>query len=380
MILAVLTKVTCADMTPMARAIQLARQTLGSTSPNPAVGSVVVKDGVVLGEGFTLPPGGNHAEIGALRQAGASSQGADLYTTLEPCCTYGRTPPCTNAIIAAGIQRVYLAAIDPNPQVAGKGCQELEAAGIQVQVSQGGDAETAGELYQAFAKHITTGLPFVIAKFAMSLDGKIATHAGDSKWITGPDARARVQQLRRESDAIMVGINTVLADDPQLTARDPSGEPLDRQPIRVVLDSACRTPPNARLLQEPGETLIATSSSPPPAAQARLEATGAEVFQTPPNADGRVDIERLLEELGRRGLVGLLVEGGGGILGALFDRGRVDKVLAFISPVIIGGRGAASPVQGQGVSRIAEAWHLERAKLEQVGDDWLVTGYPQVRA
>ena len=377
--LTVPTGVICADMTPMSRAIRLARQTLGSTSPNPAVGSVVVKDGVVLGEGFTLPPGGNHAEIGALRQAGESSQGADLYTTLEPCCTYGRTPPCTGAIIAAGIKRVYLAVIDPNPQVVGKGCQELEAAGIQVQVSQGEDAEIARELYQAFAKHITTGLPFVIAKFAMSLDGKIATHAGDSKWITGPGARAMVQQLRRESDAIMVGINTVLADDPQLTARDPSGEPLDRQPIRVVLDSACRTPPNARLLQEPGKTVIAVSSIPPRAARSRLEATGAEVIQTPPGADGTVDVEPLLEELGRRGVVSLLVEGGGGVLGNLFDRGQVDKVLAFIAPVIIGGKGAASPVEGQGVSRMAQAWHLERVKLEQVGDDWLVTGYPQAR-
>ncbi|PKB79716.1 MAG: riboflavin biosynthesis protein RibD [SAR202 cluster bacterium Io17-Chloro-G9] len=366
-------------MTPMARAIKLARQALGSTSPNPAVGSVVVKDGVVLGEGFTLPPGGNHAEIGALLQAGESSQGADLYTTLEPCCTFGRTPPCTHSIIQAGIKRVYLAVKDPNPQVLGKGSRELETAGIQVQVSQGEDAETARELYEAFAKHITTGLPFVIAKFAMSLDGKIATHTGDSKWVTGPGARALVQQLRRGSDAIMVGINTVLADDPQLTARDSSGTPLSRQPLRVVLDSAARTPATARLLQEPGKTVIAVSSRAPSGRVSKLEASGAEVVHTPPGADGRVAIGPLLEELGRRDVVSLVVEGGGGVLGALFDGGQVDKVLAFVAPMIIGGSGAASPVAGTGVSRMAEAWRLEGTKLEQVGGDWLVTGYPKAR-
>lgn len=367
------------DMTPMARAIRLARQALGSTSPNPAVGAVVSKDGVVLGEGYTLPPGGDHAEISALRQAGESSQGADLYTTLEPCCTCGRTPPCTRAIIGAGIKKVYLAIEDPNPLVLGKGRRELEDAGIQVQVSQGDDAETAGELYQAFARYINTGLPFVTVKFAMSLDGKIAAHTGDSKWITGPEAREAAQQLRRESDAIMVGISTVLADDPQLTARDSSGAPLTRQPLRVVLDSAGRTPAIAKLLQEPGKTLIAVCAGAPEDNIARLKDVGAEVIQAPSGTDGRVDISRLLEELGRRGVVNLMVEGGGIVLGALFDGGQVDKVVAFVAPVIIGGSGAASPVEGTGISRMAEAWRLERTKMEQVGGDWMLTGYPKAR-
>jgi diaminohydroxyphosphoribosylaminopyrimidine deaminase/5-amino-6-(5-phosphoribosylamino)uracil reductase len=367
------------DMTPMARALRLARQALGSTSPNPAVGAVVSKEGVVLGEGYTQPLGGGHAEIGALRQAGESSRGADLYTTLEPCCTFGRTPPCTRAIIGAGIRRVYLAVEDPNPLVLGKGRRELEAAGVQVQVSQGKDAETAGEIYQGFAKHINTGLPFVTAKFAMSLDGKIAAHTGDSKWITGPEARVVAQQLRRESDVVMVGISTVLADDPQLTARDRDGGPLTRQPLRVVLDSAGRTPTTAKLLQEPGKTVIAVCLGAPVDKIVRLEDAGAEVIQAPPDPDGRVDMNGLLEELGRRGVVNLMVEGGGIILGSLFDGGRVDKVMAFVAPVIIGGSGAASPVEGAGISRMADAWRLERTKMEQVGGDWIVTGYPKAR-
>ena len=366
-------------MTPMTRAFHLAQQALGSTSPNPAVGAVVVRQGTVVGEGFTLPPGGNHAEIVALRQAGSLAEGADLYTTLEPCCTYGRTPPCTLAVGAAGIKRVFVAARDPNPGVNGKGCQELQAAGIEVHLSHGEDAETAEELYRPFGKHVNTGLPFVTAKFAMSLDGKIATHSGDSKWITGVESRALVQELRRESDAIMVGINTVLADDPQLTARDPSGEPLTRQPIRAVLDSSCRTPHESKMLREPGTTLIAVSSGYPPSARSRLESAGAEVFETPAGAGGRVDLGLVLEELGRRGVVTLLVEGGSEVLGSLFDRGWVDRVLAFVAPVIIGGSGAASPVGGTGVPQMAGVWHMDRVKMKQVGGDWLVTGYPKSR-
>ena len=367
------------DASPMGRAIRLARQALGTTSPNPAVGAVVVRDGAIVGEGCTQPPGGPHAEIGALRQAGELSRGADLYTTLEPCCIYGRTPPCTKAIVAAGIRRVFAAARDPNPRIFGQGCRELQDAGVQVQMSQGEEAQAAEELYRSFAKHIKTGLPYVFAKFAMSLDGKIATRNGDSKWITGPEARALVQQFRRESDTIMAGVNTVLADDPQLTCRDPQGNPLERQPLRVVLDSQCRTPAGARLLSEPGQTLVATVSTAPAQDRARLETAGAEVFAAPPGPDGRVDLGALLEELGKRGVVNLFVEGGGVVLGSLFDQGLVDRVAAFLAPVIIGGEAAASPVAGQGISRMADAWKLERARIEQVGGDWLVTGYPAAR-
>lgn len=358
----------------MRRALALARQALGRVSPNPAVGAVVARDGVIVGEGFTRPPGQGHAEIGALAQAGDGAKGATLYTTLEPCCHYGRTPPCTNAIIAAGIGQVVAAAIDPNPQVAGKGMAALQAAGIATAIEE---IEGVRELYEGFAKHIATGQPFVTAKFAMSLDGKIATYSGDSQWITGPQARARVQRLRRESDAIMVGINTLLADDPLLTAREADGTPRPAQPLRVVLDSHGRTPPTARMLGEPGATLIATIPEVAPAAAAGLRAAGAEVLTGAADAAGMVAIPEVLAELGRRGIVSLLVEGGGITLGTLFDRGLVDKVYVFIAPVIIGGRQAASPIEGHGAARMAEAWPVTQTRMEQIGPDWLIVGYPE---
>jgi len=336
----------------------------------------VVKDGALLGEGWTMPPGGNHAEIGALNQAGKASRGAELYTTLEPCCIQGRTPPCTGAIIAAGIHRVHVGTIDPNPQVSGNGVAELKAAGIQVELSQGEIADTAGHLYEAFGKHINTGTPFVIAKFAMSLDGKIATRTGDSKWVTGSTSRGLVQEIRKGADAVMVGVNTVLADDPQLTARDSAGSPLPQQPLRVVLDTNCRTPSNARLLNEPGQTVIAISSRAPADEILRLESAGAQIALCSTGLDGRIDILELLTKLGRLGVVNLLVEVGGTVLGTLFDAHQVDKVMAFIAPLIIGGQQATSPVEGLGASTMTGAWHLQRVHMRQVGDDWLITGYP----
>ncbi len=357
----------------MQRALALARQALGTTSPNPAVGAVVVKEGVVIGEGFTLPPGQRHAEIGALEQAGAAAQGAELYTTLEPCCHLGRTPPCTEAIIAAGVKTVHLAVIDPNPRVAGRGCAQLQAAGIQVVVE---DTQGAQELYEGFAKHIQSGIPFLTAKFAMSLDGKIATHSGDSKWVTGAASRRVVQEMRRECDAVLVGINTVLADDPQLTARDEGGSPLPRQPLRVVLDSQCRMPSEAKMLREPGNTLIVTSESASPARVAELADRGAQVLQVPLNEQGRVDLPETLAELGRRDVVNLLAEGGGIVLGSLFDAGLVDKVYAFIAPKIIGGEAAPTPVGGAGAPTMSQSCQLERTRWEQIGEDWLIIGYP----
>ena len=353
--------------------MSLAWQALGHTSPNPAVGAVVVRAGEVVGEGYTLPPGQRHAEIGALNQAGPLASGAALYTTLEPCCHFGRTPPCTDAIIAAGIKEVITASIDPNPVVAGKGLEKLGAAGIGVRLEP---CEGVSELYEAFAKHVNTGLPFVVAKFAMSLDGKIATYTGDSKWVTSPLARAEVQRMRRECDAIMVGINTVLADDPQLTARDCRGLPLERQPLRVVLDSHCRTPSDARMLKEPGETLVITSSDAPGTATERLKQAGARVWQGPLHSPGMVEMGEVLVELGHRGVVNLLVEGGGITLGTLFDDGLVDKVKVFIAPVIIGGSLAASPIEGHGPEFMAQAWRVEQTAIRQIGPDWLITGYP----
>lgn len=364
-------------MTPMQRAIVLARQGIGTTSPNPSVGAIIVKNGHIVGEGFTLPAGQHHAEIVALTQAGAAAQGATLYTTMEPCCHFGRTPPCTRALIASGIREVHFSIIDPNPLVSGQGSAELQAAGIEV--VRGEEAEAAAELYEAFAKYVTKKCPFIRIKFAMSLDGKIATHTGDSKWITGSEARALVQQMRREADAVMVGVNTVLADDPQLTCRDEHGVPVARQPLRVVADSAGRMPADAQLLRQPGLSLLAVTARASQERVSRLSAAGAEIFLAPQDAQGMVDLGAVLDELGRRGIVSLTVEGGETILGSLFDAGLVDKVFAFIAPVIVGGRGALSPVAGRGAPRLAEALRLERLKVQSVGNDWLLSGYPGLK-
>ena len=361
---------------PMARAIALARTASGSTSPNPAVGAVIVGDTGVVGEGFTLPPGQAHAEIAALQQAGAAAAGATLYCTLEPCCHHGRTPPCTNAIIAAGIGRVIYAVTDPNPRVSGGGAAALRSTGVEVEHRPD---PRAALLYEAFAKHVTTGLPFVVAKFAMSLDGKIATRTGDSQWITGPEARSRVQQMRKELDGIMVGIGTALADDPQLTARDEYGEPLsaDLQPLRVVVDSNARTPPDARMLRQPGRTLIATAGNRHEARSAALQDAGAEVVSFP-GTDGRVNLSGLLEHLGAQGVVSVMVEGGGGVLGAMVDARLIDKFAVFIGPMLIGGAAARSPVEGAGATTMGDVLRLERMGAETIGPDWLITGYPMV--
>ena len=365
-------------MTHMERALELARSALGTTSPNPSVGAVVVKNGLEIGWGATLPPGHNHAEINALQQAGEAARGSTLYTTLEPCCTFGRTPPCTKTIIDTGIARVNVAAIDPNPKVAGKGCAELKSAGIEVFLGE--ESETAHQLYEAFAKHVKTSIPFVTAKFAMSMDGKIATSTGDSKWVTGVESRSWVQQMRRESDAVLVGVNTVLADDPQLTARDSNGDPLPRQPLRVVLDSHCRTPPTARMLRQPGTALIATTVQSPQHRVDQHGGSGADVLTLPTSEDGRVGVAALLMELGSRNVVSLLVEGGGTLLGSLFDDGLVDKVFAFIAPVVIGGSAASSPVEGRGVEYMTQALKIERTTMRAIGPDWLLVGYPQERS
>ncbi|MDP6453395.1 MAG: bifunctional diaminohydroxyphosphoribosylaminopyrimidine deaminase/5-amino-6-(5-phosphoribosylamino)uracil reductase RibD [SAR202 cluster bacterium] len=349
----------------MRRALELARRAVGVSSPNPPVGAVVVRDGEVVGEGWTQPPGQAHAEVVALQDAGDRARGATLYVTLEPHSYHGRTPPCTQRIIDAGISEVYASILDPNPQVAGRGAAILREADIAVHLGDGED--DARELAEPHAKHVTTGLPFVTVKFAASLDGKIATRTGDSKWITGEESRAYVHQLRAASDAIMAGIGTVLADDPQLTARNPDAATLPHQPLRVIVDSRGRTPLNSRLLTEPGETLIATADS-------GLEIPGAEVVSMPVD-DGRVDLCALIQELGRREITSLFVEGGGTLIGSLFDLRLVDKVVAFVAPLIIGGQTAPSPVGGQGSERMADALRLSRVKLRQFGDDVAIIGY-----
>jgi len=350
----------------MARALELARQALGTTSPNPAVGAVIVKDGEIVGGGFTQPPGGPHAEVVALERAGEGATGAVMFVTMEPCNTFGRTPPCTRALIHAGIASVHMATLDPNPRVRGGGKKELEQAGITARLGE--HAQEALELNDAYVKHITTGLPLVAAKFAMSLDGKIATRRRDSRWVTGPQARAFAHRLRFWSDAVMVGVNTVLADDPHLTARDEQDNVI-KAPLRVVVDSSGRTPPGARVFQGPGKTLLAVAR--PGLGEKYPEAELAEL----PAPGGRVDIEGLLSLLGKRGIIQVLVEGGGELLGSLFDRGLVDKVYAFIAPVIVGGRAAVPAVGGEGVETLAQASRLEGVHQEQLGEDLLVWGY-----
>ena len=340
-------------------------------SPNPAVGAVIVKDEEVVGEGWTQPPGQAHAEAMALQQAGPKSVGATLYCTLEPCNQFGRTPPCTTAIIDAGISEVHVSVVDPNPAVNGRGLSQLEQAGINTCVGEG--EEEAHELIEAYAKFINTGLPFVTAKFAMSLDGKIATHTGDSMWITGPAARAYVHKLRAATDSIMVGINTVLADNPQLTARDEMDHAKARQPLRVLVDSTGRLPSKSRVLSEPGRTLAAVSRIDDDA-RFRLAEQGAEI-ESVPGQDGAVDLEGLFRLLGQRCLTSVLVEGGGTLLGSLFDRHLVDKVVAFVAPVIIGGKSAPSPVEGTGVGMMAEALRLHQVKTMEFDNDVAVVGY-----
>ena len=355
-------------------ALSLAGLALGYTSPNPAVGAVVVRDGVVVGLGHTQPPGSVHAEIMAIRQAGPRAKGATMYVTLEPCCHHGRTPPCTQAIIDAGISEIHISLIDPNPLVSGKGAKMLKEAGIKTFVGQ--CEEGTREINEGYIKFITTGMPFVIAKFAMSLDGKIATQDGDSKWISGEESRKFVHYLRHIVDAIMVGANTVVADDPQLSGRGCRGKggKTKLQPLRVIVDGKGRTPLSARIFEEPGKTLVAVAKPFNAKTAEGFRKSGAEVVELPAK-EGVMDLKELLNILGEREVTSVLVEGGSGLFGSLFDRGLVDKVLAFISPIIIGGDGAKSAVGGNGVNKVAEALRLNRVKIIEFGDDILVSGY-----
>jgi diaminohydroxyphosphoribosylaminopyrimidine deaminase/5-amino-6-(5-phosphoribosylamino)uracil reductase len=358
-------------MNPMQRALDLARQAAGSTSPNPAVGAVLVKDGRIVGEGYTQPPGGPHAEVVALLEAGAAAKGSILYVTLEPCCHRGRTPPCVHALVEAGVREVHFSHLDPDPNVSGRGRQALEAAGIGVHVGEG--EEEARRINEAYIKHRTTGLPFVIAKFAVSLDGKIAAASGDSRWVSSPEAREWAHEQRTKIDAIIVGVRTVLVDDPGLTARPHETAEGARQPLRIVADSRGRTPATARVLAGPGKALLVTTAA-STAAWRRKMASSAEVLVAP-SYRGKVDVLELLRDLGRRPALSLLVEGGGELLGSFFDRGLVDKVQAIVAPMIIGGKRAPTAVAGRGVNRMDEALRLREVTVDRLGGDVLVTGY-----
>jgi len=358
----------------MEQALSLAKLALGQVSPNPAVGAVVVKNDIVVGQGYTQPPGSWHAEVVALKQAGKEAQGGVMYVTLEPCCHYGRTPPCTQAIIAASIAEVHLAMLDANPLVSGRGKDELEREGIKVYLGE--HEEEAKRVNEAYTKFITTGIPFVTAKFAISLDGKIATRSGDSKWISGDEARKYVHNLRYTSDAIMAGVNTVLVDNPRLTARSCGGRggTARKQPLRVIVDGKGHTPLTAQLFSEPGNTLLALGKFITPEEKAAFAQVGAELLELPSEGE-LVDLGKLLEALGERGITSVLVEGGGILLGSLFDCKLVDKVIAFIAPIIIGGKEAKTAVSGKGVGKVVDSLKLERVSLERLGEDLMVSGY-----
>ena len=357
----------------MEQALSLAKLAVGQVSPNPAVGAVLVKNNTVVGQGYTQPPGGDHAEIQALKQASTEARGSVMYVTLEPCCHYGRTPPCTKAVIAAGITEVYMAMIDPNPLVAGKGKRELEAAGIKTHLGE--HEPEAAEINEAYVKYITTGVPFVTAKFAISLDGKIATRSGDSKWISSAESRKYVHSLRYVNDAIMAGVNTVLTDNPHLTIRcHGRGGTAHKQPLRVIVDGRGRTPLTAQVFNEPGKTVLALGRKAKPEEKTAFAGVGAELLELP-SPGGRVDLEKLLKALGKREVTSVLVEGGGRLFGSLFDCGLVDRVIAFIAPVIIGGEGAITAVGGEGADRMVDSLRLERVKVERFGEDLMVSGY-----
>ncbi|MEX2080595.1 MAG: bifunctional diaminohydroxyphosphoribosylaminopyrimidine deaminase/5-amino-6-(5-phosphoribosylamino)uracil reductase RibD [Dehalococcoidia bacterium] len=353
----------------MQRALEAARAVRGTTSPNPWVGSVAVRGTEIVAVGATSPPGGPHAEAAAIGAAGGLVD--TLYVTLEPCAAFPgkRTPPCSDAIIAAGIRRVVVAVEDPDPGVRGAGIASLRAAGIDVEVGDGRD--DALELLAPYIHHRHTGRPYVIAKFAASLDGHTATSTGDSRWITGELARDRGHRERAWVDAVMVGSGTVLADDPALTAR-PGGEEAARQPVRVVLDSRGRTPPTARVLHGPGHAIIATTAAAPAAWRHEIAATGAHVVDCE-SAPAGLNLDQLLTALGARGIMSIWAEGGPTLLGSLFDGGHANELWAFIAPIIIGGPSGAA-VGGQGARFVAEAWRLRAPEVERLGEDLLVRG------
>jgi len=349
----------------MRQALAAARRGLGRTSPNPAVGAVVVQGGRIVGRGHHARAGGPHAEVVALRVAGARARGADLYTTLEPCDHFGRTPPCSLAILEAGIRRVVVGSRDPNPLVRGRGMARLRRAGVEV--VRGVLDEECQHLNAPWFTFITEGRPHVTLKAAVTLDGKIATRDGDARWVSGPEARAWVHRKRDQVDAVLVGAGTARADDPALTARLPGGR--GRDPIRVVLDTDLRLPPRLRLFRQrsPAPTLVAHASL-----RRRRLGPGAELVRCR-RGPGGVDLRDLLAKLAARGITHLLVEGGAAVHARFLAEGLVDEVAIFVAPKILGGDGL-SLARGRGPARMAEALRLERVRVERVGDDVLVTG------
>ena len=356
----------------MRRALELAACARGRTSPNPMVGALLVRDNQLVGEGFHAYAGSDHAEVAVLREAGPAARDATLYVSLEPCCHYGRTPPCVEQVLQAGVRRVVAACEDPNPAVSGKGIAALRAAGLLVDV--GVLAEEASRLNEAFFTHVRTGRPFVTLKVAASLDGKIATRTGDSRWISGESARRRVHQLRNEVDAVLVGIGTVLRDNPLLTTR--LGIADQRDPIRVIVDNLARCPLRAKVVNRASTapTILAVAQMAPRTKLEALKNEGVQVIVVE-NSPRRVSLERLMEALGKRGILSVMIEGGAEINASALREGIVDKVLVFLAPILIGGKSTPTAVGGEGIETLSQALRLRDVRIERFDGDILVEGY-----
>ena len=356
----------------MQRALDLAARAQGRTSPNPMVGAVVVKDNQVVGEGYHMKSGTPHAEVHALQAAGDAARGATLYVNLEPCSHYGRTPPCANAIVQAGVKRVIVAGLDSNPRVSGRGLKILQDAGIETLT--GVLEQEARNLNLAFFKYIQTGIPLVSLKVAMTLDGKIATSTGDSRWISGEASRKYVHQLRNVYDAIMVGIGTVLKDDPMLNTRLEDKD--IRDPIRVIIDSKLDLPSSSNIVKTTRQqkTIVFCSQQADSARQEFLEEAGLTVIKMTVNEE-KLPLEEVLRVLGEMEIMTLLVEGGGEINGYLIEKNLVDKVYWFIAPKIVGGREAPTPVGGRGITQLKDALPLKSMEIQRFDEDILITGY-----
>ncbi len=370
----------------MRRALSLARKGLGATRPNPAVGAVVVKDGCIVGEGWHKKAGTPHAEVHALNAAGSKAKGATIYVTLEPCNHTGRTPPCTHAILKSGISRVVVGTADPNPRVEGGGASFLRSKGLAVEL--GCLEYECRRVIAPFAKHLITGLPWVVSKVAMSLDGRTATRTGHSQWITNQKARAYGHRMRHVCDAILVGRGTVLADDPSLTCRLPRGT--GRNPLRIILDSSLSIPLDSKVVRESAVSVeewikdTDTVNAPTVLAGVRgrvavdrrrkFEAAGACVLLLPENGSGRVDIKALLSELGRIGIQSLLVEGGATVNGSFWDQNLVDEALFFYAPIVIGGMDARPGIGGLGAETLNLATRIRHIKRQTMGDNLLIHG------
>ncbi len=354
----------------MQKALQLAARGKGETSPNPLVGAVIVKGGKIIAQGYHKKAGTPHAEIVALNKAGPMAKGATLYVTLEPCChTDKKTPPCTNSIIESGIKKVVAAMTDPNPKVSGNGLKALRKAGVEVK--SGVLKSEAARLNEAFTKYISTKEPFVILKIAQSLDGKIATSRGESKWITGEIARKRVHQLRHETDALLVGIGTVQKDNPSLDCRVKGGS----NPYRIVVDSSLRISPGSKIFKHnDNKTIIATTDRASTRKINRLTKLGARILIIK-SRRGRVDLKSLMKELGKLEITSIMIEGGSSVSAAALSSNIVDKIMFFIAPKIIGGADSISSVGGPSLPLLKNAFQLKNLKASEYGKDILLEGY-----